>query len=470
MDSVRPHAIPVDASAKARFDALRRRVFDEIAHSAAKWRLTWILPFNVLVVLLLVVRGESAGRALVQGASVSLLGALLVACTRSRHPVVKCASFAIGLLTYFALLATTGGLASPLLVTGSLLMVGAAISLREPTWLRPSVFVAFLIGFLTLALASHTAAGTLSAPLVPTASGASAEFVVIALVAAVFSMIGVYRIGCTMTRGYERAALELAERREELCSENEDRTRALEGIAARLAHEVKNPLAAIKGLSSHMARTSSDPKAAERLAIVAAEADRLQSIVEGFLSFSRGLDDLNLAAVNPHDVARELAVLLELRAADAGVALEVLGDRDLMLDADPRKLRQALLNVVLNAVQASPRGSAVKIAVARDCGGARLTVRDEGAGMTADVLERIRRPYFTTKEGGSGLGLAVARGLIEQHGGQLEFMSAVGKGTTATLIFPMKAKRCARLPNPLRPYQPEGVETEPPSVVQAGAR
>ena len=127
-----------------------------------------------------------------------------------------------------------------------------------------------------------------------------------------------------MTRGYERAALELAERREELCSENEDRTRALEGIAARLAHEVKNPLAAIKGLSAHMARNATDPKTAERLAIVAAEADRLQAIVDGFLSFSRGLDDLKLAPDAAATRSRASSrVLLETRAEEAGVALEV---------------------------------------------------------------------------------------------------------------------------------------------------
>src|SRR5262249_37085655 len=154
-------------------------------------------------------------------------------------------------------------------------------------------------------------------------------------------------------------------RREEICSEGEDRTRALEGIAARLAHEVKNPLAAIKGLSAHMARNTSDPKTAERLAIVAAEADRLQSIVEGFLSFSRGLDDLKLAPMRPYEIARELALLLETRASDHGLTLEVRGDETLSLNGDARKLRQALLNLVLNAMQASPSGRIVSVTIAR---------------------------------------------------------------------------------------------------------
>src|SRR5208282_5762065 len=175
-----------------------------------------------------------------------------------------------------------------------------------------AVFLGFLLGVSTLAVLSRLGIGQLAAPLVGP-EGLTAEYATLSLLAVVFVMMGVYRMGCTMTRGYERAALELAERREELCSEGEDRTRAMEGLAARLAHEVKNPLAAIKGLSTHMARNAADPKTAERLAIVAAEADRLQSVVEGFLSFSRGLEDLKPAPMKLYEVARELCVLLETR-------------------------------------------------------------------------------------------------------------------------------------------------------------
>src|SRR5882672_3639719 len=270
---------------RARFEALRGRIFDEMG-SSARWRFVWILPFNLFVVLLLAVRGESAGRALAQGLVVVALGCLFVLRFFSNRLVVKTVAFLVGIVGYFTLLTTTGGLASPLLVTGALMFAAASITLPKPAWLRAAVSLACLAGFVALAALSRTAIGRLSAPLEPAGAWPTAEYVCVALCAAVFTMVGVFRIGCKMTYGYERAALELAARREELCSENEDRTRALEGMAARLAHEVKNPLAAIKGLSTHMARNASDPKTAERLAIVAAEAERLQSIVEGFLSFS----------------------------------------------------------------------------------------------------------------------------------------------------------------------------------------
>lgn len=443
-----PDAKVRELHARARFDALRRRVFEDMGRASARWRLTWILPFHVLVIALLVLRGESAPRALAQGVVLGVLGILFVARLLSNDRRLKVASFIVGGLGYFVILATTGGLASPLLVTGAFMIVTAAMALRDPPWLRQIVFVIFLLGFGALAVLSRSVAGALEGPLAPTGVWSSSEYVGLALLAAVFATVGVYNIGCTLTRGYETAALELAERREELCTENEDRTRALEGIASRLAHEVKNPLAAIRALSTHMARNATDAKTAERLAIVAAEAGRLQSIVDGFLSFSRGLDDLKLAPVNPHEVARELAVLLETRAAEAGVALDVAGDPTFVLDADARKLRQALLNLVLNAVQASPRGAAVKVTVGVEREEVRITVQDDGVGMTPEVLERIRKPYFTTKEGGTGLGVAVARGLVEQHSGRLEFKSASGKGTTVILALPRNAKPCPCLPNP----------------------
>ena len=137
---------------------------------------------------------------------------------------------------------------------------------------------------------------------------------------------------------------------------------------------------------------------------------------------------------------------------------------------DGQRLTQVLLNVVLNAIQASPRGATVQVNLGFECEGARLTVRDDGIGMTPDVLERIRKPYFTTKEGGTGLGVAVARVLVEQHGGRIEFRSNPGKGTTVTITLPTKAKPCARLPNPARSLKHEGGDPEKVAPITAEAR
>jgi len=141
--------------------------------------------------------------------------------------------------------------------------------------------------------------------------------------------------------------------------------------------------------------------------------------------------------VRAYEIARELLLLLETRAGDMGVTLEVLGDERAEVVADARKIRQALLNVVLNALQASPRGGKVTLAVARSGPETvRIRVVDRGAGMTKQVLERIRKPYFTTRSGGSGLGVAIARALVEQHDGRMLIESEPGKGTTVTIELP----------------------------------
>ncbi len=455
---------PEQTRQRARFDAVRRRIFGEMSQSAARWRLVWLLPFHLAVLALLVARGFEPWRAWLLLGTFLFSGVMFVLKTRPMAGTGAISLF-VGAICCIGSLAATGGIASPLLITTVQILMGASIVISEPKGLKTIFFGFYLALMLGLVLLSRTVIGELPAPLAPVNGWPSPEYVTITLSSIAFVAFGMYRMGCTVSKAYERVALELAERREELCSENEDRTRALEGIAARLAHEVKNPLAAIKGLSTHMARSSADPKVAERLAIVAAEADRLQGIVDGFLSFSRGFDDLKVAPTNLHDIAHELALLLETRAGDHGVVLEVSGKKDIVVNADGRKLRQALLNVVLNAMQASPDGGTVRIDVARaGCeGGVRVRVTDDGPGMTREVLERIRKPYFTTKEGGTGLGVAVARGLVEQHGGALVFDSAPGRGTTVSLELPVCAlKMCAgvagALPNPFKKTETAAAE------------
>ncbi|MBX3229755.1 MAG: HAMP domain-containing histidine kinase [Labilithrix sp.] len=436
------------ARRRARFEAERRRVFTDMATMTSRWRLALVAPFHALVIALLAVHGFPRDRLAIQIAAsgTMILGFLAVERTYGRRNQLML--FLCGTSILVAI-GNTGGLASPLLLSLMPFMVGVAMSPELEN--RRRHFVGkFLVVFGIMAWFARSY--MLPEPLWGAGPFATREYVTIAFASAVMSLIAVYNIGKTVTGAYERLTLELAERREELCDENEGRTRALEGIAARLAHEVKNPLAAIKGLSTHMARSAEDAKMKERLAIVASEAERLQEIVDGFLSFSRGLDELNVAETKPYDIARELSTLLETRANDAGVALEVRGSRELSLDADAKKLRQALLNLVLNAMQASSKGSTVTIEVAKSCGdgAAILRVIDRGTGMAPEVLERIRKPYFTTKDGGSGLGIAIARGIVEQHGGTLDFESKRGRGTSAIVRLPAHAHGKEKLPNPCR--------------------
>lgn len=435
---------------RARFEAVRRRVFEEMLDATSRKRTTMMVPFQVVVIAVLAARGAPPARIGIQIAAFATVLIAMWASERSRSRGVL--SFVVAAAAILVAIGNTGGMASPLLLSVVPFLVGVSMNPNLGRT-RYMLLTFFLFGFVAMAICSNTAIGQLCAPLAPSIGWASGEYIALSFASATMAAVAIFKVGRAVSSAYERVGLELAVRREELCDESEGRTRALEGIAARLAHEVKNPLAAIKGLSTHVARNATDEKVRERLTIVASEAQRLQEIVDGFLSFSRGLDDLTLGPTRPYEIARELSLLLETRAADAGVTLEVRGSRELTLNADDKKLRQALLNLVLNAMQASTPGTTVTLEIAKSCadGAAVVRVMDRGAGMGPEILDRIRKPYYTTKEGGSGLGIAVARGIIEQHGGSLRFESTSGRGTTATVILPACARSAqdkkTKLPN-----------------------
>lgn len=429
VDSRDSHTRGVD-----RFEAVRRHVFLEMQGHARRWVWLFVVPLYLAMAALFLVTCGSQLRAIVQiVALVVCHGPLLMGHYRSR---VSVRPFVWAGLHYLIVMAVTGGITSPVLPMG-LPFIAAAGLLVGDRRSKMMLAAALACGFGAMAAVAASPFGALPSPLASSVGAPTpAYFVTLAFSSAV-AVISLARTGIFVTDAYASVALELAARREEICEEGADYSRALEGMAARLAHEVKNPLAAIKALSTHVARQSQDAKTAERLGIVASEADRLQAIVDGFLSFSRGLGDLRVVPTRPYELARELSVLLETRLSEQGVAMEVIGDEKLELLADGRKLRQALLNLVLNAMHASPSGSTITVAVVLTKDDrVRIRVVDRGAGMTAEVLERIRKPYFSTREGGSGLGIAVARAMVEQHGGELRFESRPGHGTTATIDLP----------------------------------
>jgi signal transduction histidine kinase len=416
-----------------------------------------VLLFQAATIALLGMRGFPTERLVFHG----LVGVLYgLACFCPGPPITerrKVRMLAAGLLAWGAWLVNTGGLSSPLLPLGFGMLPPALVILDTSRQRR-----LFAAGALTLLLGVaglswwHVPASL--PPLAPRGGHVAPEYLILVAGSLVVTAVNVAGFWGHMTAAYEKVALELGVRREELCSFGEDATRQLEGAAAHLAHEMKNPLASIKCLSAHLARGCSlDGRTVERLEVVAAEADRLESIVDGFLSMSRGLGELRPEPVRPKDLVDELRLLIEARAAEAGVTLEVTGRADLEILADSRKLHRALFYLTMNAVQASAAGQTVTIDVGAPsaAGGSKIRVIDRGEGMTSETLERLKRPPFARRKGGSGLGVAVARALIEQHGGRLVYESAPGLGTTATIELPLAAVVAAGglrlLPDTLRP-------------------
>jgi signal transduction histidine kinase len=234
----------------------------------------------------------------------------------------------------------------------------------------------------------------------------------------------------------EASRTALGNTREQLFAQLCQRTRDMEKIAASLSHELKNPLQAIKILVQLSAREVREPEARERLQVAEAEVERMQALIKDYLSFSRPLDKLQPHPVDLGSLSDEVIAVLRERAASSGISLVRRGDA--RVEADARRLREALHNLVSNAVDASPRGGSIRIEISEAEGAARIAVRDSGRGMSPETLERVGTPFFTTRDEGTGLGVALARAAFAQHGGSLEYESKPGSGTTATAILPTK--------------------------------
>jgi signal transduction histidine kinase len=223
-----------------------------------------------------------------------------------------------------------------------------------------------------------------------------------------------------------RAALHA---RDELADQALCRARELELVGSRLSHELKNPLAAIKALVQLTHRTSSEPLIKKQLGVVEREVESLSAVLQSHLGFSRPFDRVERVEVDLGPLADSVLALLAGRAKAATVALQRRGEARATLD--PRRIRGALVNLVANAIEACPPGGRVEIVIEDDGATARLSVNDTGVGMPPGVAERVGTPFFTTRERGTGLGVALARAAFEQHGGKLEYRSAPGGGTSA---------------------------------------
>jgi signal transduction histidine kinase len=133
------------------------------------------------------------------------------------------------------------------------------------------------------------------------------------------------------------------------------------------------------------------------------------------------------------------------RADQGGVVLAIDGPPT-PVQGDPRRLKEALINLVANAIEATPTGGTVHLRVRSNAAAVTLEVKDSGRGISPDDLERLGTSFFTTRPNGTGLGVVLAQGVITQHGGSLSYTSSVGQGTTATITLPGKAAAAAPEP------------------------
>ncbi len=218
-------------------------------------------------------------------------------------------------------------------------------------------------------------------------------------------------------------------------------------MAAVVAHEVNNPLSGIltyakllrKWVGSGQAEHEKREEAMQCLDMIAAESRRCGELVKNLLTLSRTAP-MNVQSTDLHTVIDRCLLLVRHQLELSGIELQLKLAEDLpLVRCDPAQIEQVLLALIMNAIDAMPRGGNLWLETRRrNQAEIEIQVRDDGAGIAPDVLPHIFEPFLTTKESGHGvgLGLAISRGIVERHNGRIEVQSELGRGTTFTVTLP----------------------------------
>lgn len=234
-----------------------------------------------------------------------------------------------------------------------------------------------------------------------------------------------------MLKDLNHNLIELDEANKE--KEKLERLSALGEMASTVAHETKNPLNAIRIAASYLKKNFDGELLSEFLTIIEEEVKRLNDISSNFLGFSRPAP-LQLETCNINEIIKPTVELIRQEATDKNVELVLLTDENISpARCDLSRIKQALLNLLVNALDVSKAGDTITVTSEEKSGQIMISVQDTGPGMASDELEKIFKPFYTTKTRGSGLGLAIVDRVVKEHNGKLEVDSTPGKGTIFTI-------------------------------------
>ena len=209
-------------------------------------------------------------------------------------------------------------------------------------------------------------------------------------------------------------------------------------LAAGVAHEIRNPLTAIKFRLYSLKKSLPDADN-EDVLVIANEINRLERIVKDFLQFARPSEP-ELVAVPPQRILQEVHDLLKPQMEKAAIELKLEPSEAAWVRADTHQIKEVLINLIQNSADSIGRKGAITLRVHDEDSSVVLEVADTGKGIPVEVQKRLFDPFFTTKEGGTGLGLPIAARIVEKHGGELRYQTQLNRGTTFAIVLPQADK------------------------------
>lgn len=233
----------------------------------------------------------------------------------------------------------------------------------------------------------------------------------------------------------QQAYLDL-ERAQDALIRNE-KLAAIGEVSARLAHEIRNPLATIGGFAKSIQKKHDDRERTIRNAnIIVDEVHRLEHILSNVLDFTKS-GNPKKAPGDINELIRKTLAIMEVNIFSKGVVVVLdLAEGRLEAEFDEAQIKQVLINLIQNAINAMPEGGAIEIKSIDLGDEIRMEIRDTGVGIPQQYMENIFEPFFTTRGNGTGLGLSISNRIVQNHGGRLEIVSKEGAGTTISIIFP----------------------------------
>ncbi|MBD7965271.1 ATP-binding protein [Fictibacillus norfolkensis] len=205
-------------------------------------------------------------------------------------------------------------------------------------------------------------------------------------------------------------------------------------LAASIAHEVRNPLTVVKGFLQLM--EGEDERHKHYYPLILSELGRAENIISDYLNFAK--PEFKKIETFPLPLlVMELSILLNPYALKEGISLTHTIESDAVITTDRNQLKQALINILKNAVEATPTEGRVTIKLMEEDDTVKIIVRDTGKGMTKEQLARVGSLFFSTKEQGTGLGTMVSTRIIESMGGRVDYTSKLGKGTKVSVTLPL---------------------------------